>query len=399
MVNMYIPRHLAETFTSAIATFPAVLITGPRQAGKSTFIQHMLKDAPYVTFDDPLNRQFAMDDPNGFLDQFKDGQVIFDEVQYVPQLLQYIKMRIDRNRTPGLWIMTGSQQFHLMKSLGETLAGRIAILELAPFAINEIQTLGKSLEEIVWTGLFPEPACEPAKRDLWIKSYIQTYLERDVRQLENIRNFHAFEAFINLCSAHHAQEFHPARLAGNCGVSQPTIKAWLKILEVSYLCYLLPPFYDNFGKRIIKAPKFYLTDPSLVCFLTRQPSPESTLRGSMAGALFEGLMVSEAWKCFLQAGLKTALYFWRSQSGLEIDLLIQARAKLWPVEIKLTATPSVHHVTSMNRFKEMVGPNKAGDGTLVCNISQKKKLPGNCTALPWFEFSKWLQNLLSTETE
>jgi len=391
---MYIPRTLTDTFIKATEQFPAVLVTGPRQAGKSTFTQHVLKDTPYVTFDDPLNREFASQDPNGFLNQFNAKPVILDEIQYVPQILQYIKIRIDQNRQPGLWIMTGSQQFQLMKGISETLAGRIAILELATFSLHEVKTLNKQLEDIFWTGLFPEPACYPEKRAFWLNSFVQTYLERDVRQIENIRNFHSFETFINLCAAYHSQEFHPARLAGDCGVSQPTVKSWIKILEVSYMGFILPPFYKNFGKRIIKTPKFYFTDPALVCFLTRQPSPESTLRGSMGGTLFEGLIVCEIWKSFLNAGEKPSLFFWRSQSGLEIDLIVQAKGKFWPIEIKLTSTPSANHVKTLNLFKDMAAKEASEIGILVCNIAAEKKLPGNNMALPWFEFSDWINKTI-----
>jgi predicted AAA+ superfamily ATPase len=391
---MYVARDLTKPFSSALQQFPAVLITGPRQSGKSTFVQHVLTKAPYMTFDDPLNRDFALRDPNGFLDQFPEKTVILDEIQYVPSILQYIKMRIDRDRKPGAWVFTGSQQFSLMKGITETLAGRIAILELPPFNLNEIGTSKRSLEHLLWTGFFPEPACYPEKRDLWVKSYIQTYLERDVRQLENIKDLRAFEIFVNLCAALHSHEFHPAHLARDCGATQPTIKAWSRILEASYLAMMLPPFFKNYGKRIIKTSKFYMTDPSLVCFLTRQPAAESVLRGNMGGAIFEGLMVCEAWKAFLNHGEKPSLFFWRSQSGLEVDMIIQARGKLWPVEIKLTSTPSLHHTQPLDLFKSMAGKESSSTGLLVCKTDRPINLPGNNTALPWFDFPDWLAGLI-----
>jgi len=347
-----------------------------------------------VTFDDPLNRDFALRDPNGFLDQFPGKTIILDEIQYVPSILQYIKMRIDKDRKPGAWVLTGSQQFSLVKGITETLAGRIAILELPPFNLNEIGPSRRPLEDFLWTGFFPEPACYPEKRDLWLKSYIQTYVERDVRQIENIKDLRAFEIFVNLCAAFHSHEFHPAHLAGDCGASQPTIKAWSRILEASYLAMMLPPFFKNYGKRIIKTSKFYITDPSLVCFLTRQPAAESVLRGNMGGAIFEGLMVCEAWKAFLNHGKTPSLFFWRSQSGLEVDMIIQARGKLWPVEIKLTSTPSVHHAQPLDLFKEMAGKEAANTGLLVCKTDRPINLPGKNTALPWFDFPDWLADLI-----
>jgi hypothetical protein len=388
---MYIIRELTEIFEKSVTQFPAILITGPRQSGKSTFVQQNLKNIPYVTFDDPINRDFAFNDPNGFLKQYIGKPVIFDEIQYVPSLLPHIKIEIDNDRKPGQWVMIGSQQFLMMKDISETLAGRIAILELAPFSLRERGVANLKMEEILWNGFFPEPACYPEKRDLWIKSYIETYLERDARRIENIRDFHAFERFINLCAAYHSQEFHPSVLARDCGVSQPTINSWMKILEASYLAIRLPPFFKNFGKRIVKAPKFYFTDPALVAFLTRQPSPEALLRGSMAGAFFEGLTVTEVWKTFLNSGQKPAFFFWRSHGGLEVDLIIQAQGRYWPVEIKLTATPSAKHVEMLGHFKKMAGEEASPQGVLVCNVNNRIDLPGDNIALPWFEFSGWLK--------
>jgi predicted AAA+ superfamily ATPase len=391
---MYIPRDITKSYKSAISAFPAVLITGPRQSGKSTFLRNVSSKIPYVTFDDPLNREFAINDPNGFLDQYKGKPVILDEIQYVPEILQYIKIRIDNDRKPGIWIMTGSQQFSLMKGISDTLAGRIAILELMPFSLKENKVSKDTLEQNTWTGLYPEPACYPEKRDLWINSYIQTYLERDVRQIGNINDLRAFEIFISLCAAYHSQEFHPAKLARNCGVSQPTVKNWSKILESSYITIMLPPFLKNFGKRIIKASKLYYMDSSLVCFLTRQSSDKSVLRGNMSGPLFEGLIVSDVWKTFFNMGKRPSAYFWRAQDGHEVDLIIQAAGKFWPIEIKLTSTPSTYHLKPLNRFKEIAG-NEAGErGILVCNVDKKINLPGNNIAVPWFLFSNWLMELI-----
>jgi predicted AAA+ superfamily ATPase len=392
---MYLDRNITRYFYNVCTKFSAVLITGPRQSGKSTFLQHVMKNTAYVTFDDPLNREFAIHDPNGFLDQFNKAPVILDEIQYVPEILQHIKIRIDKNRTPGTWIMTGSQQFHLMKNISETLAGRIAIFELAPFSFSEIkETLSVSLEDIIWTGLFPEPACYSEKRDVWLRSYLQTYLERDVRQLEAMKSFRAFELFVNLSAAYHSQEFHAADLARECGVSQPTIQSWRRVLEASYIGISLQPFYKNYGKRLIKSSKFYYFDSAIVCYLTRQPSMQSALSGSMGGALFEGFIVSEVWKSFYNRGKRPSAYFWRSQGGLEVDLLIEAKGKLWPVEIKLTSTPMIKHTNSLNRFKKIAGADAVGQGIIVCRINKKKSLPGNNVALPWNEFSEHLNKIV-----
>jgi uncharacterized protein len=391
---MYISRDLTKVFQSAIKQFPAVLITGPRQSGKSTFLKHNSDDTPYITFDDPLTREFALKDPNGFLDQFKGKRVILDEIQYVPEILQYIKIRIDNDRKPGIWVMTGSQQFPLMKGISETLAGRIAILELMPLSMTEIKASKETLEDNLWTGQYPEPACYPDRRELWVKSYIQTYVERDVRMLADISDSRGFEMFINLCATYHSQEFHPASLARDCGVSQPTIKSWAKILERSYILIMLQPFFKNYGKRLIKTPKVYFVDPSIVCFLTRQPSGESALRGSMGGPLFEGLVISEVWKTFLNCGKTPAAFFWRAQGGLEVDLIIQADGRFWPVEIKLTSTPTINHLKNIERFKELAGKEAGNTGLLVCNVDKKINMPDNNIAMPWFLFSEWLRKVI-----
>lgn len=392
---MYLQRKLKKVFSDAVRQFPAVLVTGPRQSGKSTFLQHERPDAAYVTFDDPLNRDFALRDTNGFLDQFEGKPVMLDEIQYVPEILPYIKIRIDKHRIPGLWVMTGSQQFQLMKNIRETLAGRIVILDLLPFSLAEITDKPMKLEQVLWTGLFPEPACHPKRRDLWLKSYIQTYLERDVRQLVAVRSFRAFEMFVNLCAANHAQEFHPARLSRDCGTTQPTAKAWAKVLEAGFTVIMLRPFFRNYGKRLIKSPKLYFMDPALVAYMTRQPSAEAALMGNMGGTLFEGLIVSEAWKVFCNRGLKPAAFFWRSREGMEVDLIIQAHGKFWPVEIKLTATPGPGHWIALNRFKEIAGKEAAEQGVIVCRVNTARALPGNNLALPWHRFSEWLEQLIA----
>jgi hypothetical protein len=392
---MYLQRKLKKVFSDAVRQFPAVLVTGPRQSGKSTFLLHERPDAAYVTFDDPLNRDFVLRDPNGFLDQFDGKPVVLDEIQYVPEILQHIKIRIDKGRAPGLWVMTGSQQFHLMKNIRETLAGRIVILDLLPFSLAEITDKPIKLEQVLWTGLFPEPACHPKKRDLWLKSYIQTYLERDVRQLEAVRSFRAFEMFVNLCAAHHAQEFHPARLSRDCGTTQPTAKAWARVLEAGFTVIMLRPFFRNYGKRLIKSSKLYFMDPALVAYMTRQPSAGAALMGNMGGALFEGLIVSEAWKAFCNRGLTPAAFFWRSREGMEVDLILQAQGKFWPVEIKLTATPRTDHWLALNRFKEIAGKEAAEQGVIVCRVNTARALPGNNLALPWHRFSEWLGQIIA----
>lgn len=388
---MYVPRHLQPTLIQALDQFPAVLLTGPRQSGKTTFLLRELGEgSDYVTFDDPLERDFARDDPNGFLDRF-EGRVILDEVQYVPRLMEYLKIRIDRDRERnGRWLLTGSQRFQLMAGVSESLAGRVAILELLPLSLPELtQARQPDLAQIVWNGLYPDPALQPAKRDLWVGSYLQTYVERDVRQLHNVQDLSRFETFLTLCAARHSQELNVSALGRDAGISSPTAKTWIGILEAAYVLLRLPPYFENYGKRLVKSPKVFFLDPALACSLTRQPGAQAALAGAFGGPLFEGMIVAEAAKAFTVRGRRPDLYFWRSHDGLEVDLLLRAEQRLWPIEIKLTATPSVRHLESMKRFVALGGEDVA-PGVLVCRASERQPMPGGFTALPWQEFPDWL---------
>lgn len=396
---MYVPRLLFSTLKKAIGLFPAVLVTGPRQSGKTTFLLREFGHRfDYVSFDDPLERNFALTDPNGFLNRFKDKPAILDEIQYVPEILSYLKIRIDKERSnTGKWLLTGSQQFQLMKNISDSLAGRIALLELLPFSLLETeQNRSDRLESILWVGAYPEPALNPEKRDLWLRSYIQTYIERDVRQLQNVKDLRSFETFLGLCTAYHGQTFNTASLSRKCGVSLPTIKAWAGVLEASYLCRFLPPYFNNYGKRLVKTPKLYFIDPAIVCALTRQPSGEAALNGSMGGLLFEGLMISEAYKIFMAAGKNADIFFWRSNDGLEVDLIIQIGNKLFPIEIKLTATPNLKHLEPLIKFKALAKKDAADTGILVCRVEKRTPMPSNTLAIPWTEFPKWLKSKLES---
>lgn len=393
---MYIKRLIRKTFKDAVRNFPAVLLTGARQTGKTTFLLQEAGDmAEYVSLDDPLERSFALSDPNGFLDRFGGKPMIIDEIQYVPELFPYIKVRIDRARHQnGRWLLTGSQQFQLMKNVSESLAGRIAILELYPFSLLEKKEV--ELESTIWNGLYPEPSIFPEKRNLWVSSYIQTYIERDVRQMQNIKDIRAFELFMGLIASINGQMFNTASLSRDVGVTLPTIKSWAGILEASYICFMLQPYFKNYGKRLIKTPKVYFLDTALVCTMTRQPNAIAAISGAMGGSLFEGFIISEAVKVFAIKGKRPDIYFWRSHDGLEVDLIIQTGGKLYPVEIKLTSTPTIRHLEPLNRFKKLAGNDASNIGIIVCRVEKKRTLPENNIAMPWHLFSEWLNSILSS---
>jgi predicted AAA+ superfamily ATPase len=393
---MYLRRHLLAALQTALRQFPAVLITGPRQSGKTTFLREEYGDHfACVTFDDPLNRNFAVSDPRGFLGQYQNQPVILDEIQYVPELLPYLKMAIDQDRQQmGRWLLTGSQQFALMKNVSESLAGRIALLELLPFNRLEYGPADEELAEQLWRSNYPEPALAPEKRELWLRSYLQTYVERDVRLLHDIRDLRAFELFLGLCASRHGQVFNKAALARDCGVSEPTIKAWGHVLAASYILYFLPPYSHNYGKRLIKSPKVYFLDTALAAWLTRQPAAAAAVAGSMGGVLFEGWVVSEAVKAFALQGCPPDVFFWRSHDGLEVDLIIQAGGRWIPIEIKLTATPTLRHLEPLNQFRALAGEKAMATGVLVCQVEQRQSLPHGHLALPWRQFPAWLQEQL-----
>ena len=391
---MYHSRLLAATLKQALGSFPAVLVTGPRQSGKTTFLRHQLgESAEYVSFDDPLEREFARLDPSGFLSRFGLRPVILDEIQYVPDLMPHLKLRIDASPDRlGQWILTGSQQFALMRGVGESLAGRVATLELPPF--SHIELARRSLEASIWDGGYPIPALHPERRALWLSSYLATYIERDVRQLRSISDLRAFTQFVALCAAHHAQAFSAAGLSREVGVTLPTIQAWSGVLEASYVAFLLKPWFRNYGKRVVKSPKLYFLDPALVCMLTRQPDAASALSGSLGGALFEGWVITEAIKAFMARGLKPDLHFWHSHDGLELDLLISAAGRLNPVEIKLSASPSAGHLAPIEKWIALAGEDSAPQGLLVCRTERERHMPGGHLALPWQRFPAWIAELL-----
>jgi predicted AAA+ superfamily ATPase len=396
--HMYVNRILKDVVDQARRTFPAVLITGPRQSGKTTFLKEEYgKKSHYISFDDPLEKQFASEDPNAFLNRFVDRPVILDEIQYVPQFFTWLKMRIDSDRTlGGRFLVTGSQQFQIMKNVSDSLAGRIAVFDLLPFYSDEYFAVhpDHKIQEMIWYGGYPEIILHPEQRNLWISSYIRTYVERDIRQLQNIRDIGQFEQFIGLLAARHGQELNLSDLSRSIGLSVPGCRQWLHILDASYMIYQLRPFYQNFGKRIIKAPKIYFIDSAIAAYFSRQSSPEGLWYGSMGGQFFEGWIVLDTLKRLIALGQPTELYFWRSHDGLEVDLILVLNGRFYPVEIKQTATPMPRHTSSLTAFRRVAG-EFCEPGILVCTVDEIKSLPGGTTALPWKVFGSWIESIVS----
>src|SRR5271165_2524572 len=329
----YIPRILGDVLREAARHFPAVVVTGPRRAGKTTLLRQLFPKARYVLLEDPDIRTRIRTDPRGFLDEMQPP-VVFDEIQNTPELLDYVRTRIDlRPRRMGEWLFTGSQEAPLMHGITESMAGRAAMLQLLPFSLAETPKVN------LLHGGFPEVLARPKHRNLWFASYLQTYLERDVRAITNVRDLVTFRRFLALVASRHGQMLNKTDLAAPLGVSVPTIGEWLQVLEATGQVILVPPYFENLGKRLIKSPKVYWSDSGLACYLLGLTSAAELERSPFLGALFEGFVAAEILKSQTNRGMRKELYYFRDQQGLEVDFLVPGRnARLWLVEAKATKT-------------------------------------------------------------
>jgi len=369
----YKNRVLANTINRAIKTFPAVVVTGPRQSGKTTLYRMLFsKTHNFISLEDPDVRVRAKEDPLNFLNQYKPPLII-DEIQYFPELLSYIKTKIDSNRKPGQWLFTGSQNFILMNNISQSLAGRIATLSLLPFSISELidnaqgtkdfinwskdKQLNKqannkiSLSESILRGFYPEIATnKKVDRKLWCSSYITTYLERDIRSLTNIGDLSQFERFLIACAIRTGQILNISEIARDIGISVPTAKRWLSLLETGQQIYLLYPYYKNIGKRIMKSPKIYFCDTAICSYLLGIHNSETLLGSPYFGNLFETMIVIDFLKRFLHFGDKPSMYYFRTRDGLEVDLVIEIAGYLYLYEIKSSMTILPKHAASLKRM-------------------------------------------------
>lgn len=328
-----IPRLIAPVLRSALRRFPALVLTGPRRSGKTTLLRAAVPAARYVLLEDPDVQDRVRRDPRAFLEALKPP-VIFDEIQNTPQLFDYVRTLIDAHpRRAGQWLFTGSQEAPLMQGVTESMAGRGAILQLLPFSLAETPKAGPLL------GGFPEAVLRPRGRDLWYASYLQTYIERDVRSITSVRDLAVFRRFLALVASRHGQMLNRTDLAAPLGVSVPTVSEWLHILEITGQIVLVPPYFENFGKRLVKSPKIYWGDAGLACHLLGIQSQAELERSPFLGPVFEGFVATEILKAQVNRGQRKELYSFRDQQGLEVDFLLpRPNAQFWAVEVKASKT-------------------------------------------------------------
>ena len=354
---MYYPRIISKHIQRLATQYPVVTITGPRQSGKTTLCKKLFADLDYVTLEDLSNRAFASEDPQGFLARYNSG-VILDEIQRVPSLLSYIQGVVDVKDQNGLFILTGSQQLELMDSVNQSLAGRTAIAKLLPLSYHEIyrqQETLPALESVLYYGFYPRIFKENLNPSEMYSFYTNTYLERDIRTIFQVKDLVLFENFLKLCAGRNGQVLNYTALASDCGIDQKTAKQWLSILEASYIIKRLPPYYKNLNKRVIKAPKLYFYDSGLVCYLLGIRSAEQLKLHPLAGAIFESYVLSELWKHSYNKIQQGALYYFRDNRGREVDVVFEEDGDLSQLEIKMGKTIMSKTFSALKYLPTLIG--------------------------------------------
>ena len=362
---MPVQRDLAPTLLEAARKSPSITLTGPRQSGKTTLAKTVFPQHSYVSLEDPDVRAFASDDPRAFLARYADGAII-DEVQRVPELLSYLQGIIDADPRPGRWILTGSQNLALAESVSQSLAGRTAVHHLLPLARSEVVRFDrhpKTVEAALLAGGYPRIFDRDLDPSDWLRSYAATYIERDVRAVSNVGNLATFQRFVELCAGRTAQLLNYSALASDCGISQPTARAWLGVLEATFIVFRLPPFHANLGKRLVKMPKLHFYDTGLACWLIGIRTPEQLRTHPLRGAIFETWVVSEVAKHRMNRGETRGLFFYRNRDGAEVDLVIEDPSKVTLVEAKSSQTPSSSLFAGARRVQRHLD-----DASLECDI-------------------------------
>ena len=361
-----IRRVLQDELRAALKSYPVVTITGPRQTGKTTLVKECVTNKPYYNLEKPDVRQLLIEDPLSVLNKHPEG-IIFDEVQHAPELLSYIQVLVDEKQQEGMYILTGSHQPEIQQAVTQSLAGRTAILNLLPFSIHELghAAQGFTINDFLFNGFLPRIYDKQINPNKYYSNYVQTYLEKDVRQLINLKDILSFQRFLKLAASRIGKVLNMNGLANELGVSNHTVKNWLSILQASYVITLLPPYFENLGKRIIKSPKLYFFDVGLAAFLLDIENPSQLDRDPMRGELFENLVVMEFYKARYNQGLQPNLYYYRDAQQVEIDVIHKQGNMLTPIEIKVAQTTKKSYFNAIKYFRDLVGKQRCDTGYLV----------------------------------
>ncbi len=359
-----IPRVLTSRLQKLAQQFPVLTVLGPRQAGKTTLVRNAFPNKPYLSLENPDVQEFALSDPRAFLSRYSEGAIL-DEVQRAPELLSYLQGIVDEKKQKGLFILTGSHNYLLQEKVVQTLAGRTALLTLLPFSVEELRGSHEAtLSQTILRGGYPEVALGLIDREEWFAAYLRTYVERDVRFIKNIPDLRTFRTFLNLCAGRVGQVLSLSGLATDCGISHNTAKGWLSVLESSYLIFLVQPYYKNFNKRVIKAPKLYFYDSGLLTYLLGIHTLEQYEQHYARGSVFESFVFSEILKKEFATQANDSLYYWRDSLGREVDGLLEKDGRILAVEVKAGQTVNEHFFDGLSYFKK-IAKKEAGQAFLV----------------------------------
>jgi len=383
-----IPRTLQSKCVEFSKQYPVLTITGPRQSGKTTLARACFPDKPWVNLEEPDKRGMAIEDPRGFLGNYPDGAIL-DEIQRTPDLPSYIQSIVDSREAKGVFILTGSQQFEVSNSINQSLAGRTALIKLLPFSLTELEQAGQplSLDDLLVTGFYPRVYKERLDPHVFYMNYFETYVQRDLRQLSQIENLHLFEKFVRLLAGRTGCLLNYNSIANDVGVTQPTIRKWVSLLEASFIVFLLPPFFKNIRRRLVKTPKLYFHDVGLATYLLGIENIHQLKTHPLRGKLFENLVVLEFLKKRLNRARTSNLHFFRDQTGNEVDLVIEEALSLIPVEIKAAETMSREFLRGL-RVLQRLFPREIQESYVVYAGAERQKVAGT-TFLPWRELPRF----------
>lgn len=385
-MNQYIPRQISNVVEESVKLYPIVTLTGPRQSGKSTLLKHLFPSYKYISLEDIDMREFARTDPRAFIAAYPDHTII-DEVQRVPDLLSYLQTHTDKKDMPGMYLLSGSQNFQLMSKIHQSLAGRTAVLSLLPLSRKELEEAGKlpdKIKEQIYRGFYPRLYDRDIPPLRFYDDYLKTYVERDIKEIVNIIDMGKFIKFLKLCAGRIGQILNISSLAVDAGISMSTAEGWLSVLESSYICYRLQPYYKNFSKRVIKSPKLYFYDTGLACRLLGMKGAEEVWNSYMKGALFENLIITQFKKDAFNHGEDPSIYYWRDSAGNEIDLLVDNPTGGEAYEIKSSSTFNPDFFKGLEKWGLLAGMNPENLNVIYAGEIGLKTTKGNLISVKNF---------------